>query len=144
MIVRGAAIRGLSAAVTPVRIGEIAVARDPGAALVILGLSSCVGVTLIAPTSGILGLAHVMLSESPPGASREDTRYADTALPALHRSLMAAGARGKDIVAVLVGGAELFQATGLRVGPRNVAAVQDALSVAGIPVRAGGCTRPAV
>jgi chemotaxis protein CheD len=122
---------------TMVRMGELAVSRDPGHMLVSLGLGSCIGLALVDSRSGVAGLAHVVLPESD---GREDRveRFADKAVPALLAQIERLGAVRPRVKAVLVGGASMFAlgSAGLDVGPRNEGAVRDALQALGVPVAA--------
>src|SRR4051812_39181300 len=68
-----------------VRIGDVAATADPAAALVAIGLGSCVGVCIADRHSGAVAVAHVFLPDSE-GRVLEGTargRYADTAVAAL-------------------------------------------------------------
>lgn len=122
---------------TMVRMGELAVSRTPGHVLVSLGLGSCIGLALIDARSGVAGLAHVVLPDS---AGREDGagRFADRAVPRLVAEVERLGAVRPRLKAVLVGGASMFKvgAGALDVGPRNEAAVRDALKALRIPIAA--------
>ena len=120
---------------TMVRMGELAVSRDPGDTLVSLGLGSCIGLALVDPRSGIAGLAHVVLPESS-GRDERVGRFADHAVPALVEKLQRLGAVRPRLKAVLVGGASMFAlgGTGLDVGPRNEAAVREQLEALRISV----------
>jgi chemotaxis protein CheD len=119
----------------PVRIGELAVSRTPGTVLSAIGLGSCIGLVLMDVERRVTGLAHVMLPESR-GSARDPARYADIAVPALCHALVGVGGRPTRLEAVVVGGAQLFAASQLEIGPRNTEAVELALRTAGIPIRA--------
>jgi chemotaxis protein CheD len=123
------------AASIPVRIGELAVSRTPGTVLSAIGLGSCIGLVLMDVERRVAGLAHIMLPESRV-PEREPARYADAAVPALSRALVGVGGRTRRLEAVVVGGAQLFAASQLEIGPRNSDAVAVALREAGIPVKA--------
>ena len=120
---------------TMVRMGELAVSRDPGHVLVSLGLGSCIGLALLDVRGGVAGLAHVVLPES---GGREDKigRFADRAVPELVEQMQRVGAVRPRLKAVLVGGASMFAlgSAGLDVGPRNEAAVREQLKSLRIPV----------
>jgi chemotaxis protein CheD len=122
---------------TMVRMGEMAVSNEVGRQLVALGLGSCIGLALVDSRSGVAGLAHVVLPEA---AGREDKlgRFADKAVPALLADIERLGALRPRVKAVLVGGASMFAlgSAGLDVGPRNEAAVRDALKALRIPIAA--------
>jgi chemotaxis protein CheD len=117
--------------------GEMAVSRDVGHVLVSLGLGSCIGLALVDSRSGVAGLAHVVLPES---AGRADKlgRFADKAVPALLSQIERLGAVRPRVKAVLVGGASMFAigSAGLDVGPRNEAAVREALKALRVPIAA--------
>ena len=118
-----------------VRMGELAVSRDPGHVLVSLGLGSCIGLALVDARTGVAGLAHVVLPDS---AGRDDKvgRFADRAVPELVSQLERLGAVRPRLKAVLVGGASMFAlgSAGLDVGPRNEAAVREQLKALRIPI----------
>ena len=122
---------------TMVRMGEMAVSDELGHVLVSLGLGSCIGLALVDSRGGVAGLAHVVLPDS---AGREDKigRFADKAVPALLAQIERLGAVRARVKAVLVGGASMFAlgSAGLDVGPRNEAAVRDALNALRIPIAA--------
>jgi chemotaxis protein CheD len=119
---------------TMVRMGEMAVSREPGDTLVSLGLGSCIGLALVDPRSGIAGLAHVVLPEST-GRDQRVGRFADHAVPALVERLQRLGVVRPRLKAILVGGASMFAlGTGLDVGPRNEAAVREQLKALRISV----------
>jgi chemotaxis protein CheD len=122
---------------TMVRMGEIAASARRGQRLVALGLGSCIGLALLDRRRGAAGLAHVVLPRSPEGLARETPKFADHAVPALVRLVVAAGGRRRQLEAVLVGGASMFTSSpGLEVGARNEAAVREQLAALAIPVLA--------
>lgn len=104
------------------------------------GLGSCVGVVIYDLPKNIAGLAHIMLPESSLAKqiNKNAYKYADTALPLLIGKLCANGARKYALQAKLAGGAKMFQfSTGsdfMRIGPRNIEAVQEKLNDLRIPV----------
>jgi chemotaxis protein CheD len=121
-----------------VRVAELRVARGAGT-LAAIGLGSCVAVVLYDPVARVGGLAHVLLPD--PSFSRVQDRaakFATTAVPALLRALVDAGAQRGRIRAWLVGGATMFRdllpADQPHMGERNVEAARRALAQAGVPV----------
>lgn len=102
------------------------------------GLGSCVGVTLWDPITKVGGLAHVMLPYASKGHQNNPPKYADTAIPMLVESMKSNGAAVNRLVAKLAGGAQMFQfaheTEWMRIGPRNVEAVHEALLKLQIPV----------
>lgn len=103
------------------------------------GLGSCVAVLMHDPSSGLGGLAHVLLPF--PSAGRgpgSPGRYANSAIPTLIGELLALGARRSALTARLVGGASMFASLAapgtVQIGDRNIIATREALLVEGIPV----------
>jgi chemotaxis protein CheD len=123
------------------RMGELVATRDPGETLLAIGLGSCIGLAMLDRKLPIVGLAHVMLPESPGGDVEQPGKFADTAVPALRERMAELGASPSRIDAVLVGGAQMFsfgktEGSRLDVGARNEQAVREALAKAGIKVLA--------
>lgn len=121
-----------------VGMAEIRLACEAGATLMALGLGSCVAVCAFDRGARLAGMAHVVLPDSRAAAAGTPGKFADTAVPALIDALCAAGAARRTLVAVVVGGAQLFAFAGtgprLDVGDRNATAVLDALRRAALPV----------
>jgi chemotaxis protein CheD len=118
-----------------VGMAEAQVAAAP-ATLATLGLGSCVGVCLYDPALKLGGLVHVMLPEATHGAT--PAKFADTAVPLLIDMMTAKGASLVRLRAKLAGGAQMFRFPNsgdvLKIGERNVAAVQSALAARGVTV----------
>lgn len=121
-----------------VRMGELFVSSTPGHVLAAIGLGSCIGLVLIDTARPIAGLAHIVLPCSTPGAQAPAGKFADCAVPTLTEVMTAAGARRSSLIAVLVGGAQIFSTQGstLDIGRRNELAARAALAAAGLTVRA--------
>jgi len=115
--------------------GEIEVSKRTGEELVARGLGSCIGLALIDRSSGVAGMAHIVLPESN-GSNNEPGKFADTAVPALIAQMQTAGAVSRRLDAVLAGGARMFELGEMDIGARNAAAVKTGLARAGLPVRA--------
>lgn len=104
------------------------------------GLGSCVGAVIYDETRKIGGLAHVMLPDSELTRQSEinEYKYADTAIPILIKKLSELGARKFALKAKLAGGAQMFQFTSnsdmMRIGPRNIIAVEEQLQAFNIPI----------
>ncbi len=118
-----------------VRMGEIEVSKRAGEELVARGLGSCIGLALIDRSSGVAGMAHIVLPESG-GSDSEPGKFADLAVPALIARMQKAGAVTRRIDAVLAGGARMFELGEMDIGARNAAAVKAGLTRAGLRVRA--------
>lgn len=123
-----------------VNMGQMHVLKAEGL-LTTVGLGSCIGLTLYDPVTKVGGMAHVFLSQSrkPEEAARLPGKYADTAVPALIKLVVSAGAQRSRLVAKMAGGAHLFpnlSSGGKTVGDQNIAAVTQHLKTAGIPLLA--------
>jgi len=119
-----------------VGIAQLAVAVSP-VRLKTYSLGSCVALVLYDWHNRIGGLAHVMLPESRPSTDASPAKFADQVLGPLLQELEQRGASRCHVGAGLVGGAALFGTNGAgpSMGERNVAALQEHLRDAGIPVR---------
>lgn len=103
------------------------------------GLGSCVGVVIYVQKK-IAGLAHIMLPDST--IAKKDQiniyKYADTAIDSLVNQLYASGVRKNALQAKIAGGAQMFQfnssSSMMRIGPRNVEAVEEKLFHYQIPI----------
>jgi chemotaxis protein CheD len=115
--------------------GEIEVSKRTGEELVARGLGSCIGLALIDRSSGVAGMAHVVLPESN-GSDTEPGKFADLAVPALIAQMQKAGAVTRRLDAVLAGGARMFELGEMDIGARNAAAVKDELARVGLRVHA--------
>ena len=120
-----------------VEIADFAVAGGE-AVLVTAGLGSCVAVVLHDPSTGIAGLAHILLpsiGRGPP--SIHPAKYAESGIPLLVDEMRRHGAKGDKIVARLAGGARMFAAllsSGINMGQRNLDAARAALYRLCIPI----------
>jgi chemotaxis protein CheD len=119
-----------------VRMGEIEVSKRAGEELVARGLGSCIGLALVDRSSGVAGIAHIVLPESPGGSRTEPGRFADLAVPALIAQMQEAGAVTRRLDAVLAGGARMFEVGEMDIGARNAAAVKAGLARAGLKILA--------
>lgn len=104
-----------------------------------LGLGSCVGIAMRDPSSGIGGLAHIMLPDSTTIKDNSNIpKFADTGIEELVRRIVAAGGMRSRLVAKIAGGAQMFafqnRSSLVRVGDRNVEAVLKKLAELKIPV----------
>lgn len=118
-----------------VRMGEIVVSARTGEELVARGLGSCIGLAVIDRSSGVAGMAHIVLPESS-GTTSQPGRFADLAVPALLAQMQNAGAVTRRLDAVMAGGARMFELGEMEIGARNAAAVEAGLAKAGLTVRA--------
>ena len=104
------------------------------------GLGSCVGVILYDLPGELAGLVHVMLPDSTLAKTGtiNEAKYADTGVVVLIRQLLKMGAQRHHLKAKIAGGAQMFQFASsndlMRIGPRNVEAVEQELKKHGIPL----------
>ena len=97
-----------------------------------LGLGSCLGVVLYDESSGICGMAHVMLPDSTRIPSQQHNRFKfmDTCLKDMY----------DELKAKIAGGAKMFAHRSnnsmLNVGAQNVEKAKEMLSGWRIPIRA--------
>ncbi len=119
-----------------VDIADFAVASGD-VVLVTAGLGSCVALVVHDPSSGIAGLAHILLPAAGNGtASLRPAKFAESGVPLMVDEMRRSGASGR-LVAKVAGGARMFGAllsTGVNMGRRNVEATMGALARLGIPV----------
>lgn len=103
-----------------------------------LGVGSCIVVALYDPTQKIGAMAHIMLPNSTEGGPVSNPfKFADLAIDAVVRKMESLGSRKQDMVAKMVGGANMFPGLGhesLKTGEENVKAVKEKLEKEGIPL----------
>lgn len=117
-----------------VGIGELKIGKR--ALLEAMGLGSCIGLVLYDMSTGISGIAHILL----PGASQNgETKYAETAIEILLEGMIKQGARKSKIVSKFAGGANVFKHINLdilKIGSRNAISVEETLTQKKIPILA--------
>ncbi len=119
-----------------VGISECLVARGPSV-LITYGLGSCLGIALYDPKQRLGGLAHSLLPSPPRGAKRvKETKFVETAIRHMTDELTVLGAEREDMIAKIVGGANMFHLLHTRpedgVGARNVRKARELLESLGI------------
>ncbi|MCL1866278.1 MAG: chemotaxis protein CheD [Oscillospiraceae bacterium] len=106
--------------------------------LVTYALGSCVGICLYDKIRKVAGLSHIMLpdSKSAGDVAVNRMKFADTAIPDMHKKMISMGAASAGMTAKIAGGAMMFAAHSDRfnIGERNVAAVKAALHLLKIPI----------
>ncbi len=120
-----------------VRIGEMQVANNPKILKTILG--SCVALILYDKVNRVGGMAHIFLPEKKASNTNEpDSKFANTAVPALLEAIIELGAKKSNIFAFMVGGGNIFQATRKTnqptVAEMNIQKTKDAIEKAKIPL----------
>ena len=108
-------------------------------ALATIGLGSCVGICLWDTSSGVGGLAHIMLPDSTKLNNNSNIcKFADTGIDELIRQMTKAGAVRARIKAKIAGGAGMFafqsSNEALQIGKANVEAVRSKLLAERIPL----------
>lgn len=127
------------ATVVRVGISDLNIALAPNT-IRTTGLGSCVGVVIYDLAKKVAGLAHVMLPDS--NLTKEKNfniyKYANTAIPYLVDQLKKNGARSFALKAKIAGGAQMFKLSTnsnvMRIGDRNIEAVEKALQQINIPI----------
>jgi chemotaxis protein CheD len=119
---------------TNVGLAETRVSINPSEVLTAMGLGSCVAVVMYDATAQVGGLTHIML---PKGMASDGLpgKFADTAVPHLLHEMIDRGATTEGLRLALFGGATMLhtgQSSLLDIGPRNVAAVEQALKAAAL------------
>ena len=109
--------------------------------LTTLGLGSCIGIALWDPTTKIGGLAHVMLPDSTKIRNNSNiAKFADTGITELVRQMEEMGVPRKRLVAMIAGGARMFEVSGStsvgNIGEKNAIASKQKLKELGIPILA--------
>lgn len=125
---------------TIVRVGmaDLNVSRHP-CMITTLGLGSCIGITLYDVRTKISGMAHIMLPSSTISKdSKNEAKFADTAMDKLLRDMIRLGASLDRLVAKMAGGAQMFAFTQtsevMKIGYRNTIATKELLSQYRIPL----------
>lgn len=131
----------------PVPLGTMAVTDDPGAALEVGALGSCIGLVMFDPSAQVAAMAHVFLpsSHETRRSGCDRGKFADTVVPTLLDAALRLGARRERLGVYLAGGAQLTSARRRgdvpTIGAANEAAVREQLSAAGLrptATRTGG------
>jgi len=120
-----------------VGIGEYSiVSDDSNNILKATGLGSCVGVFIYDKKGKIGGLAHILLPQSPNHKDKKSLKYADVALNELINDLIDKGAKKDNLVAKIVGGAQLYIVENdmLKIGERNIESAEKILNEKKIPI----------
>jgi len=95
-----------------VGMGEYKIGKDP-VVLVSKGVGSCIVICLYDRTKRIGAMAHAMLPQAKKDADGDsETKYVDKVLPILLSELDNLGCKKEDLVAKLVGGANMFTKLG--------------------------------
>jgi len=114
-----------------VPISEMRVSNRREDFLITYSLGSCIGLTVYDPQTGIGGMVHCMLPLSkmdPDKAKAKPCMFTDTGVSALLQAVFDMGARRKDLVAKVAGGASLLdEKRFFNIGQRNYTVVRKVL-----------------
>ncbi|MFV0504048.1 MAG: chemotaxis protein CheD [Lachnospirales bacterium] len=107
--------------------------------LTTIGLGSCLGICFYDGTHKVAGMAHAMLPSSEQISNNLNKRkFVDTSITELITKMERAGAIRSRIAAKIFGGAQMFATTriddSMRIGDRNIEAVNRILSEMRIPI----------
>lgn len=112
--------------------------------LTTLGLGSCIGICITDPRTKISGLAHIMLPSSKNIKNNKNkAKFADTAIPEMIKEMERRGARKRNMISKIAGGAQMFKFSSsnssMNVGLRNAEAVRMELKRLKIPIISEDC-----
>lgn len=123
--------------VISVGMADFKTAKTPDILLTV-GLGSCIGICIHDPFLKVGGMAHIMLPAAVGGMGGNPAKYADTAIELLLKEISDMGANHSRLRAKMAGGAQMFTFPGkqpvLKIGERNVKAVEQELKKNGIPL----------
>lgn len=121
-----------------VEVASYHIARPP-LVLECIGLGSCIGITLYDAKHNTGALAHAMLPRYLEGRDKNNgAKYVDSAIYLMVDDLQRKGSRKRDLVAKMVGGAQMFAFTGPEthdIGKHNIEVATTTLKKEGIPVK---------
>ncbi len=120
-----------------VRIGEMRIDSHPKILKTVLG--SCVALIIYDKVHRIGGLAHIFLPEKKNNHNGEpDSKFADTAVPALINAVIEKGGRRNHLFAFMVGGGNVFKSFKKSnlptVAELNIKMTKEAIQEAKIPL----------
>lgn len=118
-----------------VRIGDLKLGSSPDI-LRTYSLGSCVAVVLYHRTKKIAAMSHVMLPHHDDPNIKPLGKYANIAIPSMINELSRKGVRKQELVAYLIGGAEMFKVTNdsMKIGKRNSEECKRILNELNIPI----------
>lgn len=114
-----------SATVVQVGIADMAVSTRPDEQLITYSLGSCLGLTAYDPQVGVGGMLHSMLPLSTKDRAKAAVKplmFTDSGIQTLLEEMFRRGARKRNLVIKLAGGATMLDDKAFfRIGERNVA-----------------------
>lgn len=120
-------------------LGQIVVSSNQDDVLVAYGLGSCVGVVGYDPQAKIAGLLHALLPQHRNGEANY-AKFVDTGIPQLVREMESYGARRRNTIWYVVGGAEMLRVPGMsgefNIGTRNAEVARAVMAREGLRIKA--------
>ncbi|MEI8257414.1 MAG: chemotaxis protein CheD [Deltaproteobacteria bacterium] len=121
-------------------IADHGVSDEQDHVLVTYALGSCIAVAVYDPARRAAGMLHYMLptgSIVPDQGASEASKFADTGIPLLFRTMYQFGCKKTDLVVRITGGSKLYDDNGVfDIGRRNHAAARQILWKAGVRIAA--------
>lgn len=115
-------------------LGERAISRNPDDVLVAYGLGSCLGISMVDPSTRVSGLLHAVLPGAANGVASNDPvsqKYVDTGIVGLLEAVVKEGANKNRLIIRIVGGANMLIAPGMAnafdIGTRNMETARKTL-----------------
>lgn len=119
-------------------LGEWAVTANREETLTCLGLGSCVALAIHDSTTGIAGMAHIVLPDSTQGRPSTGAKFGDLAVPLLVGEMQAAGAKRPTMRVYLAGGAQVLKTAAATpmsdIGERNADSIRAGIRELGLRV----------
>ena len=116
-----------------VKVGKIVVTNRP-IMLTSTGIGSCLVIVLFDPQHKIGGLAHAMLTRQKESMLEDEAKYVEAAIDEMVAKISAQGGRRENLVAKLIGGANMFPTIVSNIGHNNISIARKKLKELGIPV----------
>jgi chemotaxis protein CheD len=119
-----------SAALEEVRVNMAEMKAESKPVEFVTSVGSCVAICIHDPMKMCGGLAHIMLPDSAIAPHEPlPAKFADTAIPALVKTLVELGGAQRRMYAKIAGGANMFPTSNnLSIGSKNIEAVKNVLA----------------
>ena len=108
-------------------LGEQAISRNPEDILVAYGLGSCLGISMVDPSTRISGLLHAVLPTAMNGlepSGNASQKYVDSGIESMLAAMLKEGANKSRLIIRVVGGANMLISPGstnsFDIGTRNI------------------------
>lgn len=110
---------------------------NSGETLIAYGIGSCVGLVVYDPKTTVGGLGRAMLPRQSDGTGMSDGKYVDTAVEAMVREAISAGASYGGLEGYIVSGSDLLDLDQLprEISTNNVATAHEKFAELDVPVK---------